>query len=105
VMPTDTEVVPRRWERQNTESIIRLVLDPARFKTDNSALALDISLYGARIRTTLTLSPGEWVGVVPKGDFPHAIPAPVVWAQEDSYSHWTFAGVEFIDKHLTQKAA
>jgi hypothetical protein len=104
-MQADTEIVPRRWERQKTESPVRLVLDSARFKADNSAIALDISLYGARVRTNLSLVPGEWVGVIPKGDFPHAIPARVVWSREDNYSHWTFAGVEFIDEHLTQKAA
>ena len=104
-MSTGTEVIPRRWERQNTESRIRLVLDSARFKADNSALALDISLYGARVRTNLTLAPGDWVGMIPKGDFPHAIPARVVWAEEDHYSHWTYAGLEFLDEHLTKKAA
>jgi hypothetical protein len=104
-MPANTKVIPRRWERQKTESPVRLVLDSARFKADKSAVALDISLSGACVRTTLTLSPGEWVGVIPKGDFPHAIPARVVWAKEDSYSHWTYAGLEFVDEHLAQKAA
>jgi hypothetical protein len=104
-MPAKTEIVPRRWERQKTESPIRLVLDPARFKTDNSAVALDISLYGACVRTNLTLAPGDWVGVIPKGDFPHAIPGRVVWAREDEYSHWTFAGIEFTEDQLNRKAA
>ena len=104
-MPAKTEIVPRRWERQKTESPIRLVLDPARFKTDNSAVALDISLSGACVRTNLTLAPGDWVGVIPKGDFPHAIPGRVVWAREDEYSHWTFAGIEFTEDQLNRKAA
>ena len=104
-MLANTGVVPRQWERQKTESPIRLVLDPAHFKTDNSAVALDISLCGARVRTNLTLVPGDWVGVIPKGDFPHAIPARVVWAREDDYSHWTFAGIEFIDERTNKAAA
>jgi hypothetical protein len=104
-METNTELVPRQWERQKTSSPIRLVLDPSRFKEDNSALALDVSLSGAQVRTTLNLAPGDWVGFVVKGDFPHAVPARVVWAREDDYSHWTFAGLEFIEEHLSSKAA
>src|ERR1039458_5801272 len=78
-MLAKTEIVPRRWERQKTDSPVRLVLDPAHFKADNSAVALDISLSGARVRTNLTLVPGDWVGVIPKGDFPHAIPGRGGW--------------------------
>lgn len=104
-MLANTEVVPRQWERQKTESPIRLVLDPAHFKADNSAVALDISLSGARVRTNLTLVPGDWVGVIPKGNFPHAIPGRVVWAREDKYSHWTFAGIEFIEERMNKAAA
>ena len=105
MMQTKNDLTPRQWERQKTETSIRLVLDPKRFKADNSAVALDVSLSGARVRTNLTLVPGDWVGFIPKGDFPHAIPARVVWAREDEYSHWTFAGLEFIEEHLNNKAA
>jgi hypothetical protein len=104
-MQTNTAVIPRRWERQEAETPIRLVLDPAHFKADNSAITLDISLCGARVRTNLTLVPGDWVGVIPKEGFPHAIPARVVWAREDDYSHWTFAGLEFIDESANKMAA
>jgi len=103
-MQANTAVIPRRWERQKTETPIRLVLDSAHFKTDNSATILDISLYGAFVRTSLELVRGQWVGVVSKGDFPHAIPAQDVWSREDDYSHWTFAGIEFMSEHM-EKAA
>ena len=76
---------------------IRLVLKADHFEADDSAIAVDISIHGAKVRTKLALVPGEWVGVVPGGEFPHAIPTRVVWAREDEYSHWTFAGVEFLD--------
>jgi hypothetical protein len=104
-MQTSTDANPRRWDRQKVETPISLVLDPAHFKTDKSALTLDISLSGALVRTHLTLVPGQWVGVVPEGDFPHAIPARVVWAREDDYSHWTFAGLEFINEAIEKMAA
>ena len=37
------------------------------------------------------------MGVINKGDFPHAIPTRVVWVREDESSHWTFAGLEFLE--------
>jgi len=104
-MQTKSGVMLRRWERQEAETPIRLVLDPAHFKADNSAVTLDISLCGARVRTSLTLAPGDWVGFIAKEDFPHAIPARVIWAREDDYSHWTFAGLEFIDESINKIAA
>ena len=88
--------VPRRWEREPAHIPIKLVLKAERFKTDNSAATVDVSLRGMKVQTNLTLIPGEWVGVVPKGGFPHAIPARVVWAREDEASHWVLAGIEFL---------
>ena len=87
---------PRRWERELATIPIRLVLKAENFKADDSALAVDVSLCGMKVRTNLALVPGEWVGVVPKGEFPHAIPARVVWMREDESNHWTFAGLEFL---------
>jgi hypothetical protein len=96
-MQTNTSVPPRRWERQPASIPISLVLKADHFKADNSAITVDISLHGAEVRTNLALVPGEWVGVVPKGEFPHAIPTHVVWVREDEASRWTFAGLEFLD--------
>ena len=86
----------RRWERELATVPIRLVLKAESFKADDSATTIDVSLGGAKVQTNLALVPGEWVGVVPKGEFPHAIPARVVWAREDESSHWTLAGIEFL---------
>jgi hypothetical protein len=96
-MPTNESVISRRWERQPAIVAVSLVLRADHFKADNSAMAVDISLRGARVRTSLALVPGEWVGVVAKAEFPHAIPTRVVWAQEDESSHWTLAGLEFLE--------
>jgi ATP-dependent protease Clp ATPase subunit len=95
-MDENTSHTPRRWEREAAHIPIKLVLKAERFKADNSAITVDVSLRGMRVQTNLTLIPGEWVGVVPKGGFPHAIPARVVWAREDEVSHWVFAGIEFL---------
>jgi hypothetical protein len=90
-------VNPRRWDRQPASIPISLVLKPEEFKSDDSAVTVDISLRGARVRTRLALVPGEWVGVVAKGEFPHAIPTRVVWVREEESTHWTLAGLEFIN--------
>ena len=86
----------RRWEREPSDIPIKLVLKAERFREDDSARSIDTSLQGMRVRTSLTLIPGEWVGIVPKGEFPHAIPARVVWAREDERTRWTVAGLEFV---------
>ena len=95
-MQTNNPAIPRRWERQPAKIPIRLVLKADHFKADDSAITVDISL-GARVQTKLALVPGEWVGVVLSGEFPYAIPTRVVWVREDEHSHWTFAGLEFLD--------
>jgi len=86
----------RRWERETTDVPVKLVLKAERFREDSSARTLDMSLRGMKVHTSLELIPGEWVGVVPKGEFPHAIPARVVWVREDERTRWTVAGLEFL---------
>lgn len=95
-MPGEQFHIPRRWERELSAIPIRLVLEATKFKSDNSAMTVDVSLRGMKVRTNLNLIPGEWVGVVPKGGFPQAIPARVIWAREDEVSRWVFAGIEFL---------
>jgi hypothetical protein len=89
-----TPPIRRRSERRATTVPIGLAVKADRFKTDDSATTLDISLHGARVRTKLALVAGEWVGVSPKREFPYAVNARVVWAREDGHSHWTYAGIE-----------
>jgi hypothetical protein len=94
-MPTNDPNKVRRCERKPKTIPISLVLED-QCKLDGSAFTLDISLRGASIRTKLALVPGECVGVVPKGDLPHAIPARAIWVREDE-GKWTYAGLEFLD--------
>jgi hypothetical protein len=95
-MRTNIPANIRRSERQPTTIPISLVLKAETFMVDNSATAIDISLGGMRVRTTLALVPGGRVGIVAKGEFPHAIPTRVVWVREDDSNYWTFAGLEFL---------
>lgn len=95
-MPTSTPADLRRSERVSATIAISLVKGAECFRSDLGATTTDISLYGMRVRTMLTLVPGEWVGVVPKGEFPHAIPAHVVWVREEESSPWICAGIQFL---------
>ncbi|MGD0225518.1 MAG: PilZ domain-containing protein [Terriglobia bacterium] len=96
-MQESTAHTPRRWERREATIPISLMLKAGEIKTDESATTVDISLHGAKVRTKLTLVPGEWVGFVPKGEFTYAIPSRVVWVREYESSHWTLAGLEFLN--------
>jgi hypothetical protein len=95
-MQENASAVQRRWERQPAEIPIGLVLKANHFKADDSAIAVDICQHGARVRTKLSLVPGEWVGVVPKGKLAYAIPSRVVWVREDESTHWTYAGLALL---------
>jgi hypothetical protein len=95
-MQTPTPSKVQRWERVPATIPVKLVLRAENFKSDPWANTLDLSLQGMKVQTSLFLVPGEWVGIVAKGEFPHAIPARVVWAHEDESNNWTVAGLEFI---------
>ncbi|MGD0226768.1 MAG: PilZ domain-containing protein [Terriglobia bacterium] len=95
-MPSNTNEHARRCERQPKTTPVSLVLKGDQFKSDGSAFTLDVSLSGAKVRTKLELVPGEWVGVVPKGEISYPIPARAVWVREDECK-WTYAGLEFLD--------
>ena len=90
------DVNQRRWEREPADIPVKLVLKAERFREDNSARTIDMTLRGMKVQTSLELIPGDWVGIVPKGEFPHAIPARVVWSREDEKTRWTVAGLEFL---------
>jgi hypothetical protein len=102
-MQENTSHIPRRWERRPATIPISLVLKADHFGTDDSATTVDISLHGASVRTKLGLVPGECVGFVPKGEFPHPIPTRVVWVREYESSQWTFAGLEFLNTMESRK--
>ena len=86
---------PRRWERQPATVPISLVLEADPSKADDSAITVDISTWGASVRTKLALIPGEWVKVVGTGKYPRPIPALVVWVRKDESGHLTAAGLDF----------
>src|ERR1035437_5418308 len=96
-MQTNTSHTPRRWERRPVTIPISLVLKAHNSKADDSAMTVDISQHGAKVRTKLTLVSGERVGVLLNGEFQDAIPTRVAWVREFESSPWTLAGLEFLN--------
>jgi hypothetical protein len=92
----------RRSQREATTISVTLVVPSEGSKVDHEAHTIDISVQGVRVRTALELFPGEQVGVVTKGEFPHVsptamvwIPTRVVWVRGES-GLWSIAGLEFL---------
>jgi hypothetical protein len=94
------ETVPfnhtRRSQREPVTMPVTLVVRSDGSKIDYEAQTIDISLCGVCVRTALELIPGVEVGVVPKDEFPHAIPARVVWVRGEP-DFWSVAGLEFLE--------
>jgi len=74
---------------------IRLVVESEGFKVEHDASTVDLSLRGVRVRTLLSLFPGETVGIIPRGDSRHAISARVVWTRHVGTDPRSLAGLEF----------
>jgi hypothetical protein len=97
-MPNSPSADLRRMERQPAAIPISLVLRPQSRHTTFEASTVDLSLGGAAIETHLELVPGDWVGIVPKGGFPYAIPSRVVWVRpKDADGLCYLAGLQFLD--------
>ena len=73
-MPTNIPSVPRRSERRPAAIPIRLVLEAANFKADNSAITTDISADGVGVRTTLALSSRRVGRIYCQGEIPSCHP-------------------------------
>jgi hypothetical protein len=88
----------RLAEREVVALPVSLVLRSEGRQASYEASTINLSLGGACIQTHLKLEPGEWVGIVPKGEFPHAIPSRVVWVrQKDDSALFFLTGLQFSD--------
>ena len=76
---------------------IRLVVEYEGVRFEAEASTVDLSVQGVRVRTSLALLPGGKVGVIPREDYRHAIPARVVWTQRAGTDQWSLAGLEFLE--------
>jgi hypothetical protein len=93
-MQENTSHKRRRWQRQPSNIPISLALEDDLLKADDSAITVDISPRGPRVRTKLKLVLGDWVKVSAKGEFTYAITALVVWVRMGESDHSTVAGLE-----------
>jgi hypothetical protein len=88
----------RLAEREVVTLPVSLVLRSEGRQASYEASTINLSLGGACVQTHLKLVPGEWVGIVPKGEFPHAIPSRVVWVRpQDETGLFYLTGVQFLD--------
>ena len=91
----------RRSQREAATIPVILVV-PSEGSKDHEAFMIDVSHLGVRVRTALKLVPGEQVGVVPKGEFPHAVPTRLMWLPtrvvwvRGEPGLWFVAGLEFL---------
>jgi len=77
---------------------IRLVVEYEGVRVEAEASTVDLSIQGIRVRTPLGLLPGDKVGVIPRRDSLHPIPARVIWTQRAAGTdQWSLAGLEFLE--------
>lgn len=86
-----------RAERIPATVPIRLVVVSDDFSVEREASTVDLSVGGVRVRTPLTLLPGDTVGIISRGDYRQAIPARVVWTQRAGTDKYSLAGLEFLE--------
>ena len=96
-MPDAASANRRRSERKDVAKTFVLFVDTEREKIANSAFAIDLSSLGARIRSTITLVPGQLVTIVPREGSEQAIPSRVVWVGATGSPRSGEAGIAFLE--------
>ncbi len=76
---------------------IRLVVESEGFRAEHEASTVDLPVRGIKVRAPLALLPGESVGIIPRGNSQHTIPARVVWTRRAGTDRWSLAGLEFLE--------
>ncbi len=95
-MATLPQVTRRRSERKVAKIAIVVFVDHEHEQGGNDACTVDVSTLGARIRSELSLTPGQMVEVVPvNGSDP--VVARVVWVGNPASELQGQAGLEFLD--------
>ena len=64
----------------------------------HDAFTIDFSDLGARIRTTVSLAPGEAVGIVAYERKRETVPCRVVWVASSETNGFREAGLEFLSR-------
>jgi len=86
----------RRSPRFRETNPLRLAIASEDYRAEYDAITTDHSLHGARIRTNISVSPGEIVEIIPEGDPELRITARVVWMRGAEPNVSYFEGLEFL---------
>jgi hypothetical protein len=86
----------RRSSRAREANPIRLAIASEDYGVGHAAITMNQSLQGVRIRTDVSLSPGEKILIFPQGGSQQRIPARVVWVREPEPGVGYVAGLEFL---------
>ncbi len=94
-MPDVSAPPTRSLPRISATIPISLIPQAAYSQESHDAYTVDVSPFGARIRTTFVLTAGQLVSVCAAGDLAQTYPCRVVWAKQ-SYAGGSVAGLEFL---------
>jgi hypothetical protein len=86
----------RRYPRFPTKMPVILIVGPEGKAVAHNASTVDFSNLGARIRTTVSLSVGEAVGIVAHERKRETVPCRVVWVGTSQRDGSRETGLEFL---------
>ena len=95
-MSPHREPLPRQAERIPAELPIQLILESLFSKRVHRAQTIDISRSGARVRSSVTMSPGQSVRLVPNEGVRRSIEGRIVWVNRIVSAPGGEAGIEFM---------
>jgi hypothetical protein len=93
--------VGRRSLREGVAIRVTLVVgsprvEPPGKKTPYPAWMVDVSIWGARVKTSVQLPPGQGVALVPATGAAFPVPGGVVWARKSESGEGIELGLEFL---------
>ena len=94
-MPDDTRSVKRRSERKRVQMAVTLVIEGD--EAEYLATTVDLSPYGLRLQSEVTLAPGQPVGLLLATEPDCFIKARVVWVGKDDSAQAGQAGFQFLN--------
>ena len=101
-MPLGGQSLPRRSDRIYVRLPVTLLVDSETEKIAQDAFTVDFSQLGVRVRTDLSLSPGQAVEVFPNRGLKHPIPSRVIWVGGQRTLQECEAGLEFLKPLVAQ---
>ena len=94
-MSAQDQPFARQVRRLPARIPVKLIVSSRLPQIAHEAFTLDISPSGARVRASVSLSPGQAVNVIPNEGTLYAIPGRVVWVSEAPTHPGAEVGIEF----------